>query len=371
MGQRQGSVEKMAMNDSGRSFWSGKKVFLTGHTGFKGAWLALWLEMLGARVYGYSLAPAESSLYRDANLAGRFGEAFADIRDGALLKEKMSGFGPDVAFHLAAQPLVYASYREPVETCETNIMGTVNFLEAVRTAPSVRSAVVVTTDKCYRDMDWDWGYRETDALGGADPYSSSKACAELLCGAWRSSFFAESGALIATARAGNVIGGGDWAENRLIPDAVRAFAKGETLEIRSPEAVRPWQHVLEPLAGYMALAKRLYEGDGECARAWNFGPSTEDSRSVRAVVTRLTELWGGGASYRVSDGRKLHESRFLRLDSSLAARRLGWRPSLGLGEALIRTVEWYKRVSRGASALAVTQEQIAARRDDSEEDILE
>lgn len=346
------------MSAFAKGFWSGKRVFCTGHTGFKGSWLALWLEMLGARVCGYALAPAEPSLYWDAKLEGRFEETFADIRDGSQLKDRMSDFAPDIVFHLAAQPLVRASYREPAMTYETNVMGTVNLLEAVRAVPSVRSAVVVTTDKCYRDMDWDWGYRETDALGGADPYSSSKACAELVCEAWRSSFFTGSEALIATARAGNVIGGGDWAEDRLVPDAMRAFTKGETMEIRSPAAVRPWQHVLEPLAGYMALAERLYEGDGSCARGWNFGPPAEDSRSVEAVVKRLTELWGEGASYRIAENSTLRESRLLRLDSSLAARQLGWRSALRLEEALAWTTEWYKRVWRGANPLVVTSEQI-------------
>ena len=338
-------------------FWSGKRVFITGHTGFKGSWLALMLDALGAEVYGYSLAPASPSLYEAAGLVGRFGEIFADIRDGRELREELCGFAPDVVFHLAAQPLVRASYRDPVATYETNVMGTVNLLEAVRCSPSVRSCVVVTTDKCYQDMEWEWGYRETDHLGGADPYSSSKACAELVAAAWRSSYLSADGVRVATARAGNVIGGGDYAEDRLVPDVMRAFANGDAPRLRSPRAVRPWQHVLDPLNGYLTLARRLYGGDESVACGWNFGPPADGSECVENVVKRIAGLWGG-ALYEIAEDHRLHESQTLRLDSGRALQILNWRPVLALSEAIGWTVEWYARVADGASALALTEEQI-------------
>ena len=340
-------------------FWRDKKVFLTGHTGFKGCWLMLWLEMLDAKVFGYSLRPQEPSLYAAAVAGGDPRGVFADIRDANELKQTMSNFEPDIVFHLAAQPLVRESYRQPVSTYETNIMGTVNLLEAIRRTGSVKSAVIVTTDKCYRDMEWEWGYRETDALGGADPYSSSKACAELIVDAWRRSFFQNGNARVASARAGNVIGGGDWAAERLVPDAMRAFQGRKPLEIRSPNAVRPWQHVLEPLCGYMTLAERLYRGDRSCETAWNFGPPADDSRSVKNVAERLAALWGGGASYTTSPDHSLHESHLLRLDSSRAVRRLGWKTRLDTDEAISMTVEWYKRVFGGDDPLYATKKQIA------------
>lgn len=348
----------MGMSEICSEFWSGKKVFLTGHTGFKGSWLALWLDMLGASVFGYSLRPVVPSLYHSASLEGRFEEAYADVRDDERLQQEMSTFAPDVVFHLAAQPLVRASYREPVGTYETNVMGTVNLLEAVRNTPSVKSVVVITTDKCYRDMNWEWGYRETDELGGADPYSSSKACAELVCDAWRRSYFVHSGVSLATARAGNVIGGGDWAEDRLVPDAVKAFGRGELLTIRSPNAVRPWQHVLEPLSGYLMLAERLYQGDRSCACGWNFGPPAEDSRKVKDMVESLVALWGDGAAYGIEENHTLHESHLLRLDSSRAIQKLGWRPKLSFERAVETTVAWYKKVRGGGDPLSITKEQI-------------
>jgi CDP-glucose 4,6-dehydratase len=340
-------------------FWEGKKVFLTGHTGFKGCWLMLRLEMLGARVFGYSLKPKEPSLYASVNANAGARGVYSDIRNGDELKEAMSGFGPDIVFHLAAQALVRESYRQPVFTYETNVMGTVSLLDAIRQTPSVKSAVIVTTDKCYRDMEWEWGYRETDALGGADPYSSSKACAELIVDAWRRSFFCDGNTLVASARAGNVIGGGDWAAERLVPDAMRAFQEGRPLEIRSPGAVRPWQHVLEPLSGYMILAECLHDGDRSCEAAWNFGPPPEDSRNVGDVAARLAALWGDGASLTTSPDHSLHESCMLMLDSSRAAHHLGWRTRLDTDEAISMTVEWYKRVFGGDDPLDMTRGQIA------------
>jgi CDP-glucose 4,6-dehydratase len=340
------------------SFWSGKRVFLTGHTGFKGCWLLLWLEMLGVKVFGYSLRPEEPSLYSSTISSDPHG-VFVDIRDANELRRTMSNFEPDIVFHLAAQALVRESYRQPVFTYDTNIMGTVNLLDAIRQTPSVKSVVIVTSDKCYRDMEWEWGYRESDALGGADPYSSSKACVELIVDAWRHSFFHGCDTRIASARAGNVIGGGDWAVDRLVPDAIRAFQEGKTLEIRSPNAVRPWQHVLEPLYGYMTLAERIYSGDTSFETAWNFGPPADDSRSVKSIAERLVSLWGDGAVYTTSPDHSLHESHLLRLDSSRAIQRLGWRTRLDTNEAISITVEWYKRVSRGDNPLDITREQIA------------
>jgi CDP-glucose 4,6-dehydratase len=343
------------MND----FWNGRKVFLTGHTGFKGCWLMLLLEMLGAEVFGYSLEPAEPSLFKSAISGSDTRGIFADIRDINRLTREMSNFAPEVVLHLAAQPLVRESYRQPVLTYETNIMGTVNLLEAVRHTPSVKSVVIVTTDKCYRDMDWEWGYRETDALGGADPYSSSKACAELIADAWRRSFFQDGSARMASARAGNVIGGGDWAKDRLIPDAIRAFQERKPLEIRSPDAVRPWQYVLEPLHGYLILAERLYRNDRLCEAAWNFGPPADDSRDVRNVAERLAVLWGNGASYATSPDHSHHESNLLRLDSSRAVQHLGWSPKLDIESAISLTVKWYKSVHEGEDPLRITRSQIS------------
>jgi CDP-glucose 4,6-dehydratase len=340
-------------------FWYGKRVFLTGHTGFKGCWMLLWLDMLGAKVFGYSLPPLEPSLYKSVYANKKTNGVFADVRDGERLRQELSYFRPDVVFHLAAQPLVRESYREPVLTYETNVMGTVNLLEAVRAARCVKSAVVVTTDKCYKDMDWEWGYREMDDLGGADPYSSSKACVELICDAWRKSYFGEGKTLLATARAGNVIGGGDWAADRLVPDAVRAFQKKEPLKIRFPKAVRPWQHVLEPLRGYMMLAQRLYYGDASFAAAWNFGPPAESSQNVENVARILADFWDGDVEYGAFEDEAFKESKFLRLDCSKAVQKLHWNSRLTFLESIRFTAEWYKSVLNGESAAAETRKQIA------------
>ncbi|MDR1558149.1 MAG: CDP-glucose 4,6-dehydratase, partial [Clostridiales bacterium] len=340
------------------AFWRGRRVFITGHTGFKGCWLMLWLESLGAEVYGYSLPPLDPSLFKSVTPDGDPRGVFADIRDADKLSEEMAGFEPQIVFHLAAQPLVRESYRQPVLTYGTNVMGSVNLLEAIRGSGSVKSAVVITTDKCYKDMNWERGYRESDTLGGADPYSSSKACVELLCEAWRRSYFNDGRVRLATARAGNVIGGGDWAADRIVPDAMRAFLSGQTLAIRMPDAVRPWQHVLEPLYGYMLLAERLWEGDENCASAWNFGPRADDAVSVECAARHLCDIWGGGKTYETAKDDGPHESRLLRLDSGRAARELGWTPRYNFTDALKITAEWYKRVSAGEDALSVTLEQI-------------
>jgi CDP-glucose 4,6-dehydratase len=292
-------MESMVMSDS---FWTGKRVFLTGHTGFKGGWLGLWLQKRGAVVTGYSLDPTTTpSLYDLTATASSMRSVIADIRDLDRLRNAMLECAPDVVFHLAAQPLVRRSYGDPVETYSTNVMGTVHVLEAIRSCSSVRSAVVVTSDKCYENREWQWGYRENEPMGGYDPYSNSKGCAELVSASYRSSFFnqahhKEHGVALATARAGNVIGGGDWSGDRLVPDLLRAFGEGRTADIRNPHAVRPWQHVLEPLHGYMMLAEKLFVQGPAWAEAWNFGPNDSDARPVSWIADRLAGIWGDGAA---------------------------------------------------------------------------
>jgi CDP-glucose 4,6-dehydratase len=342
------------------AFWRGKRVFLTGHTGFKGTWLALWLTRLGAVVRGYALPPdATHRLYQDAKLDEQIDSLFGDIRDAPALDAAMSGFAPEIVLHLAAQALVQASYREPVETFEVNVIGTIRVLEAVRHCPSVRAVVVVTTDKCYENREWVWPYRETEALGGRDPYSASKACTEIAAAAWRDSFLAANGVATATARAGNVIGGGDWAENRLIPDCVRAMSAGRTIDIRSPRSTRPWQHVLEPLCGYLLLAERLFQDGADVAEAWNFGPAMTDVKPVGEVVERVTRLWGDDAIWQVVGTQGGHEAGLLAVDAAKAQARLRWRPRLGLPDALEWTVTWYKNHRAGGEAGALILNDIA------------
>jgi len=330
-------------------FWAGKRVFLTGHTGFKGGWLALWLERLGATVKGYALAPEPGpNLFSLARVAATTESVIADIRDRATLASELSAFAPDVVFHLAAQPLVRLSYAEPATTMETNVIGTVNLLEAVRSCPSVAAVVVVTSDKCYLNREWHWGYREGESLGGHDPYSASKACAELVTQSWRLSFLGEGGqdgrrCALATGRAGNVIGGGDWAADRLVPDILRDLAAGVPVTVRNPDAIRPWQHVLEPLAGYLVLAERMTgEGGLDHAEAWNFGPTDEDARPVRWIVDRLVEAWPGGGSLAHDGSVQPHEAHYLKLDCSRARSLLGWRPRWSLAEALDEIVRWQR-----------------------------
>lgn len=325
-------------------FWAGKRVFLTGHTGFKGGWLALWLQDLGAEVCGYALAPpTQPALFEVAAVARGIQSKIADIRDAEELKASIVGFRPDIVFHLAAQPLVRASYAQPVETYQTNVMGTVHLLEAVRGCDSVRSVVNVTTDKCYENREWFWGYREDEALGGCDPYSSSKACAELVTAAYRHSFLAKSDVALASARAGNVIGGGDWALDRLVPDILRAVENHTEVVIRNPLSTRPWQHVLEPLAGYLALAQVLFEKGAQFAEAWNFGPRDSDVRTVAWVVEELTRLWGEGSTWRCdASAANVHEASLLKLDCSKAIARLPWRPVWDIREALTHTVSWHR-----------------------------
>jgi CDP-glucose 4,6-dehydratase len=347
------------------SFWRGKRVFVTGNTGFKGAWLSIWLAELGAEVFGYALEPpTEPSLFSAASLAGRTRATIGDIRDRASLGKALAEARPDVIMHLAAQPLVRLSYAEPLLTYETNIIGTANLLEAARSSPGLRAIVVVTTDKCYENREWPWGYRENEALGGYDPYSSSKACAEIVTAAYRSSFFNpdEPGgarmASIATARAGNVIGGGDWAADRLVPDILRSITEGKKVRIRNPDSIRPWQHVLEPLSGYLALAQALFERGADFAEAWNFGPYESDAKSVRWIVERLCASRPGSVGYEVDPGPHPHEANYLKLDCSKAISRLGWRPTWDLEKTLMKIVEWDMDFSSGGDAYSKCLSQI-------------
>ena len=338
------------MEDVVGNVWKGKRVFLTGHTGFKGGWLALWLAQKGAVVRGYALDPyTQDNLFTEAKVGSVVEDIRGDIRDAAKLDAAMMDFAPEVVFHMAAQPLVRYSYEDPIGTYETNVIGTARVLDAVRRTPTVRAVVSVTTDKCYENKEWLWGYRETDPLGGYDPYSSSKACAEIVSAAFRQSFLAEAGVSVATARAGNVIGGGDWSTDRLIPDLVRGFLAGEPVKIRRPQAIRPWQHVLEPLAGYIALAEKLLTGDKRYATAFNFGPSDDDAQPVGWIVERMTEFWGGSAKWVVDDADpSVHEAGYLKLDASRARAELAWHPRLDLKTALHWLVDWYKAWQGGA-----------------------
>jgi CDP-glucose 4,6-dehydratase len=341
--------------------WAGRNVLVTGDTGFKGSWLALWLAAMGARVTGFALPPpTEPSLFEMAGVGDVVNHVEGDIRDLAALRAAVEQARPEMVFHLAAQPLVRLSYGEPVETYATNVMGTVHVLEAVRQAGGVKAVVCVTSDKCYENREWAWPYRESDAMGGHDPYSSSKGAAELAISAWRRSYWQDQGPALASVRAGNVIGGGDWAADRLVPDLVRAFEAGAAPLVRSPDSVRPWQHVLGALHGYLLLAERLLAGERQFADGWNFGPSDEDARPVRWIVERMRAAWGDGAPPPEADtAPRPHEAGLLRLDSSRARGELGWRPALDLGCAIEWIVEWHKAVSRGEDARVVTLDQIA------------
>ena len=347
------------------TFWEGKKVLLTGHTGFKGSWLSLWLQSLGANVVGYALAPPTNpSLFETAQVGNDMTSIIADIRDLDKLQAVFAEHQPEIIIHMAAQPLVRYSYVNPVETYSTNVMGTVHLLEAARHTQSVRAIVNVTTDKCYENREWAWGYRENEPMGGFDPYSNSKGCAELVTAAYRNSYFhpdhyQKHGVALASARAGNVIGGGDWAEDRLIPDIMRAITKGESVNIRNPYAIRPWQHVLEPLSGYLVLAQKLVEEGPAYAEGWNFGPNDEDAKPVQWIVEHLTESWGNDASWLVDEGDHPHEAHYLKLDCSKVKTRLDWTPKWRLEIALDKIIEWQKHYQQGADIRALTLKQVA------------
>ncbi len=351
-----------ARNPEG-GFWAGRPVLVTGHTGFKGAWLSLWLTSLGARVTGFALAPeTDPSLYDLADLKDRMASHTGDVRDLDALSACLREAKPEIVLHLAAQALVRPSYADPVGTYASNVMGTVHLLEAVRGCPSVEAVVIVTSDKAYENREWHWAYREGEAMGGRDPYSNSKGCAELVTAAYRASFFGDGGhgARIASARAGNVIGGGDWSLDRLVPDVVRAFTKGEAVEIRAPNAIRPWQHVLEPLSGYLRLAEALCGDDGtRFAEGWNLGPADEDCRPVSELVAGLAAGWGAGATLRLSPGPHPHEAAYLKVDASKARARLGWDRRLRLAQALDWTGAWYRAQAGGAEAGGLCLDEIA------------
>jgi CDP-glucose 4,6-dehydratase len=342
--------------------WRGVRVFLTGHTGFKGGWLALWLAREGAIVRGYALDPSTTpSLFDSARVGDVIEDIRGDIRDRDGLDRAMREFAPQVVFHLAAQPLVRLSYADPIGTYATNVLGTAHLLESARGIDSVRAVLVITSDKCYENQEWHWGYRESDRLGGHDPYSNSKACAELVCDSYRSSFYhGADDRLLATARSGNVIGGGDWSQDRLIPDLIRGFLASEPVPIRRPNSIRPWQHVLEPLAGYMTLAQRLLAGETKVASAWNFGPFDEDAWPVQRIAETMVQRWGGGAAWTLDEAPSVHEAGYLKLDAGKAHAELGWRPRLRLAQALDWTVDWYRAWNTGADMQAFTLDQIAA-----------
>ena len=346
-------------------FWKGKKVFLTGHTGFKGGWMTAWLNLMGADVVGFSLAPkTKPNLFEVAGISSLCMEShISDIRHLDDLTNAMRQATPDIVIHMAAQPLVRYSYVSPVETYSTNVMGTVNVLEAIRSSPRVKAAIIVTSDKCYENKEWVWGYRENEPMGGYDPYSNSKGCAELVAAAYRQSFFSDKDFSkhqvgIASARAGNVIGGGDWSEDRLIPDALAAFEANQPLIIRNPLSIRPWQHVLEPLSGYLVLAQALFEQGTEFSGAWNFGPQDSDARSVQDVVELLISQWSGPAAWRQDGALHPHEAHFLRLDCTKARQALNWRARWDLEKAIATIVEWQQAYSKGDDMLGIMRKQI-------------
>ncbi len=360
MGQRKGALENMVNSE----FWHGKKVLLTGHTGFKGSWLSLWLQSMGAQVIGYALnPPTNPSLFDVADVAKGMTSIIGDIRDLEKLQTVFHEHQPEIVIHMAAQPLVRYSYVNPVETYSTNVMGTVNVLEAVRHCSSVKAVVNITTDKCYENREWAWGYRENEPMGGYDPYSNSKGCAELVSAAYRSSFFnsdtyQDHGVALATVRAGNVIGGGDWAEDRLIPDILAAFEKNKLVDIRNPNAIRPWQHVLEPLRGYLMLAEHLYLQGTSYAEGWNFGPNDEDAKPVGWIVEQMASLWGNDAQWQIDNGDHPHEANYLKLDISKARSRLDWHPALRLNDALQLIIDWSKQRQVGVNIRQLTLTQI-------------
>uniref|UniRef100_B1XTE7 CDP-glucose 4,6-dehydratase n=1 Tax=Polynucleobacter necessarius subsp. necessarius (strain STIR1) TaxID=452638 RepID=B1XTE7_POLNS len=347
-------------------FWKGKRVFLTGYTGFKGGWLSLWLASMGAKVTGYALAPNTAPNFFEVAKVHSDLECshIADIRDLENLQKAITAAKPEIVIHMAAQPLVKYSYINPVETYQTNVMGTVHVLESIRVLDCVRAVVVVTTDKCYENKEWPWGYRENEPMGGHDPYSNSKGCAELVTDAYRQSFFSserfdDHRVAIASARAGNVVGGGDWSEDRLVPDAIKAFEAKQSLLIRNPLATRPWQHVLEPLSGYLVLAQALYEKGIQFNGGWNFGPKDEDARPVQEVINLLIKHWGGGANWIQDIGEQPHEAHSLKLDCSKARQYLNWVPRWGLEEAIEQIANWQRGFQGNMDMHALSLRQIS------------
>ena len=357
-------MDKMELEKRLRRIYEGKKVFLTGHTGFKGAWLSILLRRLGAIVYGYSLEPCTSpNLFELANLGSLVESFIGDVRDGNRVTSLLQEIEPEIIFHLAAQPLVRESYNDPKETFEVNVMGLVNLFEAIRVTPSAQVGLIITSDKCYQNKEWTWGYREDEPMGGYDPYSCSKGCAELITASYRNSFFnpediSRHNTIIASARAGNVIGGGDWSKDRLIPDFIKSVMKGEDLTIRSPRAIRPWQHVLEPLSGYLLLAGLMYTEGVVYGDAWNFGPLEESAKTVEWMAGKLCELWGENAGFNVSNAAQPHEATYLKLDSSKAKTYLGWRPRWTVEKSLEATVAFAKEYRAGKNLFEVCNQQI-------------
>ncbi len=349
-----------------QEFWRGKRVFLTGHTGFKGSWLSLWLQKLGAHTVGYALAPPTTpSFFNVAKLADGMTSISGDVRDLTKLKQACIDCNPDIVIHMAAQPLVLRSYEDPVETYGTNVMGTVHLLEAVRACKNVRAVIIVTSDKCYENREWVWGYREDEAMGGYDPYSNSKGCAELVTSAYRNSFFCpdkydEHGVAIASVRAGNVIGGGDWAENRLMPDIIKAIINDKPVMIRNPRAIRPWQHVLEPLHGYLCLAERLWKMGADYSGGWNFGPNDDDVKEVSWIVEKITNLWGDGARWETDEKQYPHEANCLKLDCSKARYILDWSPKIDLSTAIEWIVAWFRSYQQRDDMFQVSASQITS-----------
>lgn len=362
MEDRKGAMEKLGMIDA--SFWENKKVLVTGHTGFKGSWLVIWLHMLGAKVIGYGLDPiTEDDNYVVTGIGKSIVDIRADIRNGKSLKEVMQLHQPEFVFHLAAQPLVLSSYEDPVTTYETNVMGTLHVLEGIKTCGSVRAGIMVTSDKCYENKEMLWGYHETDAMGGYDPYSSSKGCAELLISSYRNSYFNERNyaahhTAIASVRAGNVIGGGDWSPNRLVPDCIRSFLNNEMIEIRNPQAIRPWQHVIEPLSGYLTLAAKLYVDGPQYAEGWNFGPDDGNAKEVEWIVQYLSNKWGDTQPYEVVSNTAAHEAKYLKLDCSKAKHVLNWHPKWDLSTSLDKIIEWTHDFMKGNNMLEICRKQI-------------
>ncbi|MDF2529778.1 MAG: CDP-glucose 4,6-dehydratase, partial [Gammaproteobacteria bacterium] len=361
MANRQSALEGLVMN---AAFWRNKKVFLTGHTGFKGSWLSLWLQEMGAQVTGYSLKPSsQPCLFELANVAKGMQSLMGDIRDLDALKKAVAEAKPDIIIHMAAQALVRDSYTDPVGTYSTNVMGTVHIIEAMRASPTAKVLINVTSDKCYENKEWVWGYRENEPMGGYDPYSNSKGCSELVTSSYRQSFlnpkdFAAHGKAIASARAGNVIGGGDFSRDRLVPDLIKAFIEKKPALIRHPQAIRPWQHVLEPLSGYLSLAEKLWDAPVNFSGAWNFGPFYEDSRPVSWLADLMVKQWGQNAGWQKDDAHHPHEAHYLKLDISKALSELQWRPRLSLEQSLDHTVFWYKSWYKGADVRALCLQQI-------------